>query len=111
MPSPALRLSRTLGEVDVGVTHGIATVVRGFFFMGDEWNDPLPCLPGVPLFFPSYPITLSGVPDRQADNPLETLRGLQEMIQKPKYRDADDKLIIEPQTTVINEYLRFLEYP
>jgi hypothetical protein len=47
-------------------------------------------------FFPSYPITLSGVSDRQADNPLETLRGLQEMIQKPKYRDADDKLIIEP---------------
>lgn len=30
------------------------------------------------------------------DNPLETLSGLKEMIQKPKYRDAGDNLIIEP---------------
>src|SRR5690606_30778130 len=46
---PPLALSyRTLGELDVGFTHGPGVLVCGWVFMGGAWHDPLPWLMGLP---------------------------------------------------------------
>ncbi len=67
--APPLKLSyRTLGELDVGFTHGPAVLVCGWVFQGGAWYDPLPWLMGLPIALAILPsITLANIPDREAD--------------------------------------------
>ncbi|HEX7081984.1 MAG TPA: NAD(P)H-dependent oxidoreductase [Gammaproteobacteria bacterium] len=66
---PPLKLCyRTLGELDVALTHGPAVLVCGWVFMGEEWTDPRPWLMALPIALATLPsITLSNVPDGEAD--------------------------------------------
>ncbi len=66
---PPLKLSyRTLGELDVAYTHGPAVLVCGWLFMGGMLTDPRPWLMSLPIALATLPsITLSNVPDREAD--------------------------------------------
>jgi putative NADPH-quinone reductase/1,4-dihydroxy-2-naphthoate octaprenyltransferase len=67
--APPLRLSyRGLGELDVALTHSLCAVLCGFLFQGGAWSAPEPWLLSLPLFLAVLPgITLSGVPDHDAD--------------------------------------------
>src|SRR5690606_38892331 len=59
---------RTLGELDVAYTHGPAVLVCGWIFMGGALTDPTPWLMALPIALATLPsITLSNVPDREAD--------------------------------------------
>jgi len=64
-----LKLSyRGLGEIDVAITHSIGVILCGYVFSGGAWDDPLPWLLSVPLLLAILPsITLSGIPDLEAD--------------------------------------------
>lgn len=66
---PPLKFSyRGLGELVVAGTHSLYVILCGFVFQGGLWNDPLPWLLSVPLFFAVLAgNTLAGVPDRKAD--------------------------------------------
>lgn len=66
---PPLELSyRTLGELDVAVTHSTGVLLCGFVLLGGPITDPLPWLLSVPFLLSVLPsITLAGVPDRDAD--------------------------------------------
>ncbi|HSA81374.1 MAG TPA: NAD(P)H-dependent oxidoreductase [Geminicoccaceae bacterium] len=66
---PPLKLSyRGLGELDVGITHSAGAILCGFVFQGGAWTAPEPWLLSLPLFLAVLPgITLSGVPDHDAD--------------------------------------------
>jgi putative NADPH-quinone reductase/1,4-dihydroxy-2-naphthoate octaprenyltransferase len=66
---PPFRLVyRGMGEITVGLTHGILAVLCGFVFQGGDWNHPLPWLLGIPLFLSILPsIILAGIPDYEAD--------------------------------------------
>jgi len=66
---PPLKLSyRGLGELDVGVTHSAGAILCGFVFQGGSWTAAEPWLLSLPLFLAVLPgITLSGVPDHDAD--------------------------------------------
>ena len=67
--APPLKLCyRGLGELDVAITHSVGVMLCGWVFVGGAWHDPLPWLLGAPLLLAIVPsITLSGVPDRDAD--------------------------------------------
>lgn len=67
--APPLKLSyRTLGELDVAVTHSVGVMVYGFVLLGGVWYDPLPWLLGLPLLLATIPsITVAAVPDIRAD--------------------------------------------
>jgi len=67
--APPLKLCyRTLGELDVGITHGPAVLICGWVFAGGAWHDPLPWLMGLPIALAILPsITLANIPDREAD--------------------------------------------
>ena len=67
--APPLKLSyRGLGEVDVAITHSLGVILCGFVFLGGPLQDPLPWLLSVPLLLAILPsITLSGIPDLEAD--------------------------------------------
>jgi len=59
---------RTLGELDVAYTHGPAVLVCGWLFAGGALTDPVPWLMALPIALATLPsITLSNVPDREAD--------------------------------------------
>ena len=66
---PPLRLSyRSLGELDVGLTHSFAVVVCGYVFMGGKIDDAFPWLLSLPMFLAVLPsIIMSGIPDYDAD--------------------------------------------
>ncbi len=66
---PPLKLSyHGLGEIDVAVTHSLGVILCGFVFLGGRWQDPLPWMLGLPLLVAILPsITLSGIPDLEAD--------------------------------------------
>ncbi|WP_276254588.1 NAD(P)H-dependent oxidoreductase [Halomontanus rarus] len=66
---PPLKLAyRTLGELDVAVTHSLGVLLFGFVAMGGAWHDPLPWLLSLPFLLSILPsITLAGVPDHAAD--------------------------------------------
>ncbi len=66
---PPLKLSyRGLGEIDVAITHSIGVILCGFLFLGGQWQDPLPWMLSLPLLLAILPsITLSGIPDLEAD--------------------------------------------
>jgi 1,4-dihydroxy-2-naphthoate octaprenyltransferase len=66
---PPLKLCyRGLGELDVGLTHSPGAILCGFIFQGGAWHAGLPWLLSLPLFLAVLPsITLSGVPDLEAD--------------------------------------------
>ncbi len=66
---PPLKLSyRSLGELDVGITHSFGVILCGFYFQGGNILDPFPWLLGLPLFLAIFPsIILAGVPDYDAD--------------------------------------------
>lgn len=66
---PPVKLSwRTLGELDVAITHGLLAALAGFTGQGGDLLDPLPWLLGIPLSLAVLPsIILAGVPDRLAD--------------------------------------------
>lgn len=67
--APPLKLSyRGVGELDVALTHSIGVMLCGYVFMGGAWNDALPWVMSLPLLLAIVPsITLSGIPDREAD--------------------------------------------
>ena len=67
--APPLKLSyRGLGELDVSLTHSIGVILCGYVFLGGAWNDALPWLLSLPLLLAIMPsITLSGIPDLEAD--------------------------------------------
>jgi 1,4-dihydroxy-2-naphthoate octaprenyltransferase len=67
--APPLKLCyRGLGELDVAVTHSIVVILCGYVFLGGAWNDAVPWLLGLPLLLAIVPsITLSGIPDLEAD--------------------------------------------
>ncbi|QLG50398.1 NAD(P)H-dependent oxidoreductase [Natrinema halophilum] len=67
---PPLELSyRTLGELDVAVTHSVGVLLCGFLVQGGAWADPRPWLLSIPFLLAILPsITLAGVPDRAADS-------------------------------------------
>jgi putative NADPH-quinone reductase/1,4-dihydroxy-2-naphthoate octaprenyltransferase len=67
--APPLKLSyRGLGELDVGLTHSLGAMLCGFVVQGGPWSAPAPWLLSVPLCLAVLPgITLSGVPDHDAD--------------------------------------------
>ncbi|WP_255170623.1 NAD(P)H-dependent oxidoreductase [Natrononativus amylolyticus] len=59
---------RTLGELDVAVTHSIGVLLCGYLFLGGTWTDAEPWLLGLPFLLSILPaITLAGVPDYAAD--------------------------------------------
>ncbi len=66
---PPLRFSyRGLGELDVGFTHSVGVILCGYLLQSGNWRDPYPWLIGTPLFFATLAaITLSALPDREAD--------------------------------------------
>lgn len=66
---PPLKLCyRGLGELDVGLTHSPGAILCGFIFQGGTWHAGLPWLLSLPLLLAVLPsITLSGVPDLDAD--------------------------------------------
>ena len=66
---PPLKLCwRGLGEIDVGLTHSLGVILCGYAFQGGTWTNAWPWLVAVPLFFAILPaITLSGIPDYEAD--------------------------------------------
>lgn len=67
--APPLKLSyRGLGEVDVAVTHSIGVMLCGYVFLGGTWYAPAPWLLSLPMLLGILPsITLSGIPDLEAD--------------------------------------------
>jgi 1,4-dihydroxy-2-naphthoate octaprenyltransferase len=67
--APPLKLSyRTLGELDVALTHSLGVLLIGYVLQRGAWHDPLPWLLSVPLGVAVLPaITLSGIPDYTAD--------------------------------------------
>ncbi|WP_018861540.1 NAD(P)H-dependent oxidoreductase [Thioalkalivibrio sp. ALJ3] len=67
--APPVKLSyRGLGEVDVALTHSLGVLLCGYVFLAGDWMDPLPWWLSLPLFLAIIPsITLSGIPDREAD--------------------------------------------
>lgn len=67
--APPLKLSyRGYGEVDVAVTHSLGVLLCGYVFLGGAWQDPAPWLLSVPMLLGILPaITLSGIPDLEAD--------------------------------------------
>jgi len=59
---------RGLGELDVAVTHSIGVILCGYVFLGGALNDSLPWILSLPLLLAIMPsITLSGIPDMEAD--------------------------------------------
>ncbi|MCR8826367.1 NAD(P)H-dependent oxidoreductase [Pseudosulfitobacter koreensis] len=66
---PPLKLSyRTLGEVDVGVTHSFFPILLGMALQGGSVARPEPWLIALPMCLSILPaIILSGVPDHDAD--------------------------------------------
>ncbi len=66
---PPLKLCwRSLGEVDVALTHSLPVILYGYTMQGGAWTDAFPWLVGVPLFWAVLPaIILSGIPDHAAD--------------------------------------------
>jgi 1,4-dihydroxy-2-naphthoate polyprenyltransferase len=66
---PPIKLSyRSLGEVDVAVTHSVGVMVYGYVIQGGQWHNPLPWLLGLPLLVAVLPaIILAGMPDDEAD--------------------------------------------
>ncbi|MDX1539832.1 MAG: NAD(P)H-dependent oxidoreductase [Geminicoccaceae bacterium] len=66
---PPLKLSwRTLGELDVALTHGVLAALSGYLIQGGASADPLVWWLGLPLSLAILPsITLAGIPDRTAD--------------------------------------------
>lgn len=67
--APPLKLCyRGLGELDVAVTHSIGVILCAYVFLGGAWNDAMPWLLSLPLLLAIMPsITLSGIPDLEAD--------------------------------------------
>jgi 4-hydroxybenzoate polyprenyltransferase len=67
--APPLKLCwRSLGEFDVAATHSVLVVLFGYALQGGSLVQLLPWALGVPLFFSVLPsITLSGIPDHDAD--------------------------------------------
>lgn len=66
---PPLKLAyRTLGELDVAVTHSIGVMLCGYVFMSGAWHDLRPWLLSLPFLLAIVPaIALAGVPDYAAD--------------------------------------------
>ncbi|HCN70824.1 MAG: NAD(P)H dehydrogenase [Pusillimonas sp.] len=59
---------RGLGELDVAITHSVGVILCGYVFLGGAWNDTTPWLLALPLLLAIMPsITLSGIPDLEAD--------------------------------------------
>ena len=59
---------RGLGELVVGITHSPYVILCGHVFQTGSWTEPVPWLSSIPLFFAVLAaITLSGIPDHQAD--------------------------------------------
>jgi 1,4-dihydroxy-2-naphthoate polyprenyltransferase len=67
--APPLKLCwRGVGELNVAATHSVLVVLFGHTLQGAALDDPLPWLLSLPLFLSVLPaITLSGVPDHDAD--------------------------------------------
>lgn len=66
---PPLKLCyRGLGEFDVGLFFSFYIIHFGYILQGGTWSDRLLWWLSIPLFFSTFAaITLSGIPDRQAD--------------------------------------------
>jgi 1,4-dihydroxy-2-naphthoate polyprenyltransferase len=68
--TPPVKLSwRGLGELDVALTHSLLVILFGHGLQGGDLLDPVPWALSLPLFFAVLcAITLSGIPDYQADH-------------------------------------------
>jgi 1,4-dihydroxy-2-naphthoate polyprenyltransferase len=67
--APPLKLCwRGVGELNVAATHSVLVILFGHTLQGAALGDPLPWLLSLPLFLSVLPaITLSGIPDHDAD--------------------------------------------
>ena len=67
--APPLKFShRGWGEIAVGITHSLYVILCGYVFQTGAWDDPLPWLLSIPLFFAVLgAISLSTIPDHEAD--------------------------------------------
>jgi len=67
--APPLQFShRGWGEIVVGITHSLYVILCGYVFQTGTWDDPLPWLLSIPLFFAVLgAISLSSIPDYEAD--------------------------------------------
>ena len=67
--APPLKFShRGWGEIVVGITHSLYVILCGYVFQTGAWDDPLPWLLSIPLFFAVLgAISLSTIPDHEAD--------------------------------------------
>lgn len=67
--APPAKLSyRGLGEIDVALTHSLGVVLFGYVLQGGALLSAAPYLLSAPLGLAIFPaITLSGIPDREAD--------------------------------------------
>ncbi|HKJ08217.1 MAG TPA: NAD(P)H-dependent oxidoreductase [Gammaproteobacteria bacterium] len=65
---PLMLVYRTLGELDVALTHSAGVLLCGFVFQGGHLTNPVPWLLSLPLGIAVLPsIALSAIPDLQAD--------------------------------------------
>lgn len=66
---PPVKFShRSLGEIDVALTHSFGVLFCGFVFQNGALSDPAPWFVSLLLFLAVLPaITLAGVPDAEAD--------------------------------------------
>ena len=67
--APPLKFSyKSLGELDVAITHSPYVILCGYLFQGGGTFDPLPWIFSLPLFLAVFAaITLAGIPDYDAD--------------------------------------------
>ncbi len=67
--APPLQFSyKSLGELDVAITHSPYVILCGYLFQGGGTFDPLPWIFSLPLFLAVFAaITLAGIPDYDAD--------------------------------------------
>jgi 1,4-dihydroxy-2-naphthoate polyprenyltransferase len=107
---PPLKLCyRGLGEITVGLTHSFAVIICGYIFQGGGIADSLPWFISLPLFLSVLPsITLSGIPDFEADRATSKKTLAVRLGQKGAAKLAILFTLLSAATTIIFALLNIL---